>query len=149
MYQNVIYICISWYNKISWFPVKKFWCQQNSGVVSRDSYIFWIFSKFHHCRVFVTDFREGAFLASPHPWAASKMPILNRIKNFSKFIDKYLCRNFFSNKVAGRRPADLLKMRLRRRCFPVNFPKFFKSTFFIEQLLWLLLIFSLFCCRNL
>ena len=37
------YICISWYNKICWFPVKKCWCQQKSGGVSRDSYIFWIF----------------------------------------------------------------------------------------------------------
>ena len=23
MYQNAVYICISWYNKICWFPVKK------------------------------------------------------------------------------------------------------------------------------
>ena len=23
MYQNAIYICISWYNKICWFTVKK------------------------------------------------------------------------------------------------------------------------------
>ena len=37
------YICISWYNKICWFPVKKCWYQQNSEGVSRDSYIFWIF----------------------------------------------------------------------------------------------------------
>ena len=43
MYQNAIYIGISWYNKICWFPVKKGWCQQNSEGVSRDSYIFWIF----------------------------------------------------------------------------------------------------------
>ena len=43
MYQNAIYICISWYNKISWFPVNKCWCQQILGGVSRDSYIFWNF----------------------------------------------------------------------------------------------------------
>ena len=43
MYQNVIYICISWYNKICKFPVKKSWFQQNSRCVSRNSYIFWIF----------------------------------------------------------------------------------------------------------
>ena len=66
MYQNAIYICISWYNKICWFTVKKCWCQQNSGGVSRDLYIFWIFfrlrynsAKFHHCRICVTDFRQG------------------------------------------------------------------------------------------
>ena len=43
MHQNPIHICISWYNKICWFPVKKRWCQQNLGGVSRDSYVFWIF----------------------------------------------------------------------------------------------------------
>ena len=43
MYQNASYICIYWYNKISWLTIKKYWCQQNSGGVSRDSYIFWIF----------------------------------------------------------------------------------------------------------
>ena len=36
-------------------------------------------AKFHHCRICVTDFREGAFLP-PHPWAAPKMPIMNRVK---------------------------------------------------------------------
>ena len=43
MYQNPIYICISWCSKICWFLVKKCWCQQNSRDVSRDLYIFWIF----------------------------------------------------------------------------------------------------------
>ena len=43
MYQNAIYICISWYNKICWFPLNKCWCQQILGGVSRDSYIFWNF----------------------------------------------------------------------------------------------------------
>ena len=43
MYQYGIYVCISWYYKICWSPVKKRWCQQNSRGVSRDSYIFWIY----------------------------------------------------------------------------------------------------------
>ena len=43
MYQNAIYICISWYSKIWWFSVKKWWCQQNSRGVSRDSNNFRIF----------------------------------------------------------------------------------------------------------
>ena len=43
MYQNPIYMCISWCTKICWFPMKKCWCQQNSRDVSRDSCIFWIF----------------------------------------------------------------------------------------------------------
>ena len=42
IYQTAIYICISWYNKICWFLVKKCWCQQNSICMSHDSYIFWI-----------------------------------------------------------------------------------------------------------
>ena len=42
MYQNTIYICISRYSKICWFPVKKCWCQHNSRGLSRDLYIFWI-----------------------------------------------------------------------------------------------------------
>ena len=40
MYQNAIYISISWYNKIYWFAVKKCWCQQNAGGVSPDSIFF-------------------------------------------------------------------------------------------------------------
>ena len=87
MYQNAICICISWYYKICWFPVKKCWCQQNSECVSRDSYIFRIFFR---QGITVPIFiivgylwqilgREGLF--APHPWAAPKMPILNRVKN--------------------------------------------------------------------
>ena len=33
------------------------------------------------------------------------------------------------NKVAGLRPASLLKKRLRHRRFPVNFAKFLKTRF--------------------
>ena len=43
MYYNAIYICISWYNRSCWFPVKKCWCQQNSKGESHDLFIFWIF----------------------------------------------------------------------------------------------------------
>ena len=82
MYQNAIYIRISWYSKTCWFPVKKSWIQQNSKGVSRDSYVFSIFvqlrykcAKLHHCRICVTDFREGAFLPSFQPWETSKRPI--------------------------------------------------------------------------
>ena len=32
IYQNAIYICISWYSKVYWFPVKKYWCQQKTGI---------------------------------------------------------------------------------------------------------------------
>ena len=43
------------------------------------------------------------------------------------------------NKVAGLRSATLLKKRLWRKCFPVNFVKFLRTPFFIERLWWLLL----------
>ena len=73
-----IYMCISWCSKICWFPVKKCWCQQNSRDVSSDLYIFWIFLRYGIC---VADFREGGQKAPPpHPWAAPKTPILNRVK---------------------------------------------------------------------
>ena len=41
MYQNAIYICISWYSKICWFQ-KMLMSAERSGV-TRDSYIFWNF----------------------------------------------------------------------------------------------------------
>ena len=45
-------------------------------------------------------------------------------KNFAKFIGKHLYRSLFLNKVAA---ATLLKKRLQRRCFPVNFVKFLRT----------------------
>ena len=37
---------------------------------------------------------------------------------------KHLCKSHFFNKVAGLRPATLLKKRPGHTCFPVNFVKF-------------------------
>ena len=50
-------------------------------------------------------------------------------RNFTKFTGKHLCQSLFFNKVAGLRPATLLKKRLWHRCFPVNFPKFLRTPF--------------------
>ena len=61
------------------------------------------------------------------------------LRNFAKFRGKHLCQSFFFNKVAGR-PATLLKKRLWRRCFPVNFAKFLRTPFLTEHLWWLLLV---------
>ena len=61
------------------------------------------------------------------------------LRNFTKFTGKHLCQTFLFNNVAGLRPATLLKKRLWRRCFPVNFVKFLRTPFFIEHLWWLLL----------
>ena len=51
------------------------------------------------------------------------------LRNFSKFTGKHLCQSLFFNKVAGLRPATLLKKRLWHRCFPVNFEKFLRTPF--------------------
>ena len=48
-------------------------------------------------------------------------------------------QSLFFNKVAGFRPATLLKKRLWHRCFPMNFPKFLRTPFLTEQLRWLFL----------
>ena len=58
------------------------------------------------------------------------------LRNFAKFTGKDLCQSLFFNKVAGLfnkvaglRPATLLKKRLWRRNFPVNFVKFSRTPF--------------------
>ena len=61
------------------------------------------------------------------------------LRNFAKLTGKHLCQSLFFNKVAGLRPATLLKRRLWHRCFLVNFLKFLRTTFFIEHLWWQLL----------
>ena len=43
------------------------------------------------------------------------------LKNFAKFTGKHLCQSLFFNK--------LLKKRLWHRCFPVNFPKFSRTSY--------------------
>ena len=51
------------------------------------------------------------------------------LRNFAKFIGKQLWQSFFFNKVAGLRPATLLKKRLWHSCFPVKFAKFLRTPF--------------------
>ena len=59
------------------------------------------------------------------------------LENFAKCTGKHLCQSLFLNKVAGLRPATLLKERLWHRSFPVNFAKFLRTPYFIEHLWWL------------
>ena len=70
-------------------------------------------------------------LRSSHQRCSMKKGIL---KNFPKFTGKHLRQNLFFNKVAGLRPASLLKKRLFHRCFHVNFAKTFKNIFFTKHL---------------
>ena len=55
-------------------------------------------------------------------------------RNFAKFTGKHLCQSLFFSKVAGLRPATLLKKRPWHRCFPVNFAKSLRTPFFTEHL---------------
>ena len=73
------------------------------------------------------------------------------LRNFAKFTEKHLRQSLFFSKVAGLRPATLLKKRLWHRCFPINFAKFPRTPFLTEHLRWLplklresLIIFELF-----
>ena len=52
-------------------------------------------------------------------------------RNFTKFTGKRLCHSLFFNKVAGLRPATLLKKKLWHGCFSVNFLKFLRTSFFL------------------
>ena len=52
------------------------------------------------------------------------------LKNFAKFTDKHLCYRLFFNKVAGLRPATLLRKSFWHRSFPVNFEKFLRTLLF-------------------
>ena len=62
------------------------------------------------------------------------------LRNVSKLTGKHLCQSLFCNKVAGLRPATLLKKRLWHRCLPVNFEKFLRKTFLQNTFGQLLLI---------
>ena len=63
-----------------------------------------------------------------------------------KLIGKHLYQNLFLNKVAGLRPATLLKKRFWHRCFPANFTKFLRTPFL--QNISRRLLLSLGQCRN-
>ena len=65
------------------------------------------------------------------------------LRNFAKFTGKHLCQSFFFNKVAGLRPATLLKKRLWHRCFPKNFAKFLRAPSPTEHFQWLLLFLTM------
>ena len=75
-------------------------------------------------------------LTSSRPEVFCKKGVL---RNFTKFTGKHLCQSLFFNKVAGLRPATLLKKRLWHMCFPVNVVKFLRTPFYTEHLWWLLL----------
>ena len=71
-------------------------------------------------------FRGICIYRSSHQRCSMKKGVL---RNFTKFTGKQLCQSLFFNKVAGLRPATLLKKRLWHSCFPVNFVKFLRTPF--------------------
>ena len=52
------------------------------------------------------------------------------LEKFAKFTGKHLCLSLFFNKVAGLSPVTLFRMKLRHRCFSVNFAKFLRMSYF-------------------
>ena len=68
-----------------------------------------------------------------------KHQYLTVLKKVTKFTGKHLWQSLFFNKVACLRPATLVKKRLWHRCFSVNFVKFLRTAFLMEQLRWRLL----------
>ena len=63
-------------------------------------------------------------------------------RNFAKFTRKHLCQNLFFKKVAGLRPAALLKKTLIH-VFSREFCEIVKNTFFTQHLLTSCLTFSI------
>ena len=61
------------------------------------------------------------------------------LRNFATFTGKHRCQSLCFNKVAGLKPATLLKHMFWHRCFPVNFAKFLRTLFLTEHFRWLLL----------
>ena len=80
-----------------------------------------------------------------HPFRSSRPDMFCKkgiLRNFAKSTGKHLCQSLYFNKVAGHKPATLLKYRFWHRCFPVNFAKFLRTPFLTEHLRWLLLSFD-------
>ena len=66
------------------------------------------------------------------------------LRNFTKFTGKHLCQSLVFNKVAGLRPATLLKTRLWHSCFHVNLLKFLRTPFLQNTYGRLLLLSSIY-----
>ena len=70
--------------------------------------------------------RVFSFLQKQPPETFYKKGVL---ANFVKFTGKHLPQGVLLKKIAGLRPATLLKKRHWCRCFRVNFAKFFRTRF--------------------
>ena len=61
------------------------------------------------------------------------------LENFTKFTGKLLYQSLYFNKLAGLRPAILLKKETLAQMYFYEFCETFKNTFFIEHHRWLIL----------
>ena len=93
--------------------------------------------------VFPIEMRVAIVFRSNHKRCSMKKDFR---RNFTKFTGKHPCQGLFFNKVAGLKPASLLKKRLWHRCFPVNFAKFLKTFYLQNTSGRLLLCFKNVCC---
>ena len=74
IYQNAIYIYIPWYSRICWIPVQILMSAEFKGCVICSNILRYGSTKFHHCKICGTDFREGRTFCSP-PSASSHMKV--------------------------------------------------------------------------
>ena len=72
-----------------------------------------------------------SFSRSSHQSCPIKKGVL---RNFAKFTGKHLCQSLFLNKIAGQRPATLLKKKTLAQVFSREFWEISKNTFFTEHL---------------
>ena len=101
------------------------------------------------CAIWLTGFHmKGTFTLICYLWLATIMwneiylksnPLevfykKGVLKKFAKFTGGHLCQSLFFDKVAGLRPAILLKKILGHWHFSVIFAKFLITAFFIEHL---------------
>ena len=84
-------------------------------------------NKWHHHSPFLLSRHSDDML---NRTAGSSRPVVfckkGVLRNFIKLTGKRLWQSLFINKVAGLRPATLLKKRLWQRRFPVSFVKFLR-----------------------
>ena len=71
-------------------------------------------------------FHKDKYFRNRHRRCAVRKGVL---ENFAKFKGKHLWQSLFCDRVAGLRPATLLKKKLWHWCFPVNFKKFLRTPF--------------------
>ena len=55
------------------------------------------------------------------------------LKNFAKIVGKHLCQSLFFKKVAGLRPATLLKNETLAQVFSCEFCEISKNTSFLQN----------------